>query len=96
MSGNCEQCGEVICACAEGQSRLNDGLGLTVKLEAWISVKDRLPDSSTTVLCCCKWDFVGDEDPPFIEIRTFATKKFVDSKGKKVTHWMPLPDTPNV
>jgi len=78
----------------EPRSGLSD---LTVKLGAWISVKDRLPDSSTTVLCCCNWDFVvGYEDPPFIEIRTFATKKFVDSKGKKVTHWMPLPEAPNV
>ena len=69
---------------------------LTVKLGVWISVKDRLPDPSTTVLCCCKWDFVvGYEDPSFIEIRTFATKKFVDSKGKKVTHWMQLPEIPN-
>ena len=26
MSGNCEQCGEVICVCAEGQSILTIGL----------------------------------------------------------------------
>lgn len=29
MSGNCDVCGETICVCAEGQSRLNDGLGVT-------------------------------------------------------------------
>ena len=68
----------------------------------WISVEDRLPESTRMVLCytpCDGYVFVGyyqKVDSPYwksywnIITAMRSTKKVT----KKVTHWMPLPEPP--
>lgn len=63
--------------------------------DKWISVKDRLPELHTKVLCC------GIKGGRFIaELSTWGKEKHLcwdkrDGKGcPAVTHWMPLPEPP--
>jgi hypothetical protein len=62
----------------------------------WISVKDRLPNKDTEVLCCSvRGDlFIGK----YLEaIYTEDVYVFVDTNrwdARSVTHWMPLPEPP--
>lgn len=75
-------------------------------INPWISVKDRLPDEETMVLCfdfdeyrlsgsCLPWICA------FVPVAKCFYSDFYDSKGNRyerinnsVTHWMPLPDPP--
>jgi len=58
----------------------------------WISVEDALPDSDISVLvyadCACSGSWNGEK------------KNWHDSEcrvvARVVTHWMPLPDPPNI
>ena len=64
-----------------------------VTVQEWISVKDRLPELHTKVLCC------GPKGGVFIaETRTCAGRVLWDDRtriGKRnVTHWTPLPQPP--
>lgn len=54
----------------------------------WISVKDRLPEHSNTVLCVTK------NGRPFVCKYDHAWKHWAVSGSVKVTHWMPLPEPP--
>lgn len=75
----------------------------------WISVKDRLPDDYERVLVCLRdGGFITEKDR--IEIATFLEGEFYihiiyrDGTNNdlftipycvgRVTHWMPLPETP--
>ena len=60
-------------------------------MSKWISVKDKLPDNKTNVLCYSVWR--DDKRLAHITVRRFAKHKFVDS-SMRVTHWMPLPKPP--
>ncbi len=75
-----------------------DSNKITVSFE-WISVKDRLPESYTTILiygqatrCSCSKDF---------KVREGRYKEHGDFEFGEydcpcnVTHWMPLPEPPN-
>lgn len=58
----------------------------------WISVKDRLPEAHTNVLFFGRYGF-------FIGWYSYLMKKWrSDEYGevKEVTHWMPLPNPPEV
>lgn len=64
------------------------------KTNEWISVKDRLPELHTKVLCCGKKGgrFIA-EMSIWGDGHLYWTKR--DGKGcSEVTHWMPLPDAP--
>ena len=54
----------------------------------WISVKDRLPEKDEYVLCFCN---IGDG---FQAIFHYGKERKFD--GTAVTHWMPLPEPPEV
>ena len=57
----------------------------------WISVKDRLPEKNTRVLCYFKFE---PESPDVISENTYHSGGLWLSEGSKVTHWMPLPEPP--
>lgn len=54
----------------------------------WISVKDRLPEKDEYVLCFCN---IGDG---FQAIFHYGKERKFN--GTAVTHWMPLPNPPEV
>lgn len=54
----------------------------------WISVKDRLPEKDEYVLCFCN---IGDG---FQAIFHYGKERKFN--GTAVTHWMPLPEPPEV
>ena len=68
-------------------------------MDNWISVNDRLPEEEGKYLV-----FIVDELSSFIDIRHFykINKKFgivswyVEELGRKVTHWQPLPELPEL
>ena len=65
-----------------------------VTVNEWISVKDRLPELHTKVLCCgVKGGRFIAETSEWGEGHIYWTKR--DGKGcSEVTHWMPLPEPP--
>ena len=65
-----------------------------VTVQEWISVKERLPELHTKVLCCgAKGGRFIAETSEWGEGHLYWTKK--DGKGcSEVTHWMPLPEPP--
>ena len=71
---------------------LRNAHGVTV--QEWISVKDRLPELHTKVLCCgVKGGRFIAETSELGEGHLYWTKR--DGKGcSEVTHWMPLPQPP--
>lgn len=63
----------------------------------WISVKDRLPEKNTWVLCYVKWMIPVFEMERGIRKYSDVKKVFFDGRfrlGDSVTHWMPLPEPP--
>lgn len=66
-----------------------------VTVQEWISVKDRLPEMHTKVLCCGKKGgrFIAELSSWGHENHLYWTKR--DGKGcSEPTHWMPLPQPP--
>ena len=65
------------------------------EVREWISVRDKLPEHMTEVLCLCfGWmDVFGyTEEKGFF---TLDEKLNVISMNREVTYWMPLPEKPN-
>ena len=71
---------------------------LNVLLANWISVKDRLPDTPGRYLVTyhpCYWDRVSTELE--VGVDSFRGKSsWAKKKYQRVTHWMPLPGTPEM
>ena len=66
----------------------------------WISVKDQLPTSGQRVLCYSGYIYIKnfqerEEDYIFCDGDFHWTGKPL-GEIEKVTHWMPLPDAPNI
>lgn len=90
-------------AAIEELSRENESLAASVneaseilrsRKPRWIPVTERLPYEELLgilVLCCLK-----SKDVEWVDIRLFMDGKFRHPKGQKgkVTHWMPLPESP--
>lgn len=62
----------------------------------WISVKDNPPEEGVTVLTLSRWKHIGDRT-----LQTFSggVKLFAPDglkPEKDITHWMPLPEQPEV
>lgn len=57
----------------------------------WISVKDRLPEESERVLVCRG----KDAGYPTLDTDRFCGEQWVRWRNS-VTHWMPLPEPPEV
>jgi len=65
-------------------------------MSEWISAKDRPPEYSDDFLCFVSIPNIG---LPVYDIRIleyFSGAKIWDCDGMIVTHWMPLPDPPEV
>ena len=78
-----------------------DALILIQRLEAqvprWISVKDRLPERGTWVLCCGAKGgmFLSDwVTPPFDDEETAYCSVPNARCGRNAKYWMPLPEPP--
>lgn len=56
----------------------------------WISVKDRLPDTETTVLVCNERGEIFSSWASNDDVFWF----YGEEEDNRVTHWMPLPDPP--
>lgn len=59
----------------------------------WISVKDRLPETEDHVLCCTQSKKGGQNI-----VRGYYRRDglWVSGMNSNVTHWMPLPDPPEL
>ena len=97
---------EILCQHCDSHIEMCEDCGMREIIEsvpsAWISVKDRLPEESGTYLVCdvpymimsfvayrARWERFNCYD-------TF-TEEYVNEQGVyEVTHWMPLPDAPEV
>ena len=66
----------------------------------WISVNDRLPEDATPVLTHQIHDYCDNDGFHEIKVDMLlksekGSKWFIsDGFGRKVTHWMPLPEPP--
>ena len=63
--------------------------------EQWISVKDRLPENETTIICYDgKTIFPGTyDDTTYLKWYDIDSECYL-SPPQLVTHWMPLPEPP--
>ena len=62
----------------------------------WISVEDRLPEDDkdfVKFLVCKKFP---EFERSFVGIEYFESGKFSSDTQRYITHWMPLPDVPEV
>lgn len=92
---NCKVCGKqepvMHCVCAECADKLASG--------QWVSVEDRLPDSQADVLVVAFWH---ERWQTMIGWHSDIGKKWrvITPHGERepggVTHWMPLPEPPEV
>jgi hypothetical protein len=57
----------------------------------WINVNDRLPEEDQEVIVC---NFIGEV---FIDkyINDWGTWRIGDFDIEEISHWMPLPESPN-
>lgn len=61
----------------------------------WISVKDRLPDPMTSVLAYSRGSIYQPDDYPHCEVLGYDPDVW-NPGWSFVTHWMPLPEPPEV
>ena len=65
-------------------------------MSEWISVEDRLPEKDGYYICALRDNIVK----PYVLRVQFCNDRFIISEwhekntGRKVTHWMPLPELP--
>ena len=63
-------------------------------MNKWISVKERLPETSGNYLCYIKYSFTKVRLER-VYLFLHETNNFVlEWPGEIVTHWMPLPELP--
>lgn len=65
-------------------------------MSEWISVKDKLPDTTGRYWCFVRYvsDLTECEYQWNCCYNEFANKFITDDDGHVVTHWMPLPPPP--
>lgn len=94
MADRCEDCPQDTRRCQYEQvfTRMDicEMLDETPTVGGWVSVKDRLPEIQTFVLLCAKH---GDAAFTTIGCRRSLVDRTVE---KEYTHWMPLPEPPEV
>ncbi len=70
----------------------------TVSTSQWVSVKDRLPDCKGEYLVAyhpCYWDNVKEETVVGYDSYRGGAR-WARNKYQRVTHWMPMPQLPEV
>jgi len=65
-------------------------------MSEWISVKDRLPDSSGYYLIACDSPYRGKQDGVNISYYQHKACNWKAVYNPCVTHWMPLPKSPEL
>jgi hypothetical protein len=72
-----------------------------VTVQRWISVKDRLPENETNVLCWRGISWCGPEIFTYGDLKGEECFYYIDDCGypmkclrPSITHWMPLPEPP--
>ena len=98
MTALCQRCDSHIKMCEEcGMREIIESVP-----SAWISVKDRLPEKSGYYLVCdvpYKIMSVAAYSARWERFNCYDTfdEEYVNEQGDyEVTHWMPLPDAPEV
>ena len=61
-------------------------------MNEWISVKDRLPEKTGSLIVFC--DGISDCGYYFHDTKDFDADGMADGGNEIVTHWMPLPEPP--
>ena len=62
-------------------------------IDGWISVKDRLPEEGVRVLV---WEKHGSAYVAYVNKQVSGVWQIGDTNGAIITHWMPLPEPPEV
>ena len=65
-----------------------------VTVQEWISVKDRLPEEKVNCIVHYRHAYCDNDGYWTIGICFYDGEKFQMHWSYKVTHWMPLPETP--
>ena len=90
MTALCQHCDSHIEMCEDcGMREIVESVP-----SAWISVKDRLPDDSENVLVC--FSKLGGIDMAYYNGNAWVLVDLYEYKYLHPTHWMPLPDAPEV
>ena len=67
-----------------------------VTVQEWISVKDRLPEEKVNCIVHYKHDYYNNDGYWAIGFCFYDGEKFRIDLGYKVTHWMPMPELPEM
>ena len=67
-----------------------------VTVQEWISVKDRLPEEKVNCIVHYKHAYCDNDDYWAIGICFYDGEKFQLGPAYKVTHWMPMPELPEM
>ena len=102
---NIEEMAKDLCECYVDHTAIFDAKATAEKMvtkgyrkQEWISVDERLPEEEGYYLCVLADDIVA----PYVLRVQFSNNKFFISEwheentGRKVTHWMPLPEPPKM
>lgn len=100
-SGTCDQwlphdCGKCYandCHISEVADHL---IGNGVTVQEWVSVDDRLPEEKVDCIVHYKHAYCNNDGYWAIGICFYDGEKFRIDLAYKVTHWMPLPEPPEV
>ena len=65
-----------------------------VTVQEWISVDDRLPEEKANCIVYYKHAFCDDENHIGICVCFYDGDEFQMDFAHKVTHWMPIPESP--
>ena len=69
---------------------------LRARVQEWISVEDRLPEEKVDCIVHYKHAYCNNDGYWAIGFCFYDGEKFQFDQAYKVTHWMPLPDAPEV
>ena len=67
-----------------------------VTVQEWISVKDRLPEEKVNCIVHYKHDYYNNDGYWAIGFCFYDGEKFRIDLGYKVTHWMLMPELPEM
>ena len=82
-------------------NNIRENIAIMPTVGVWISVKDRLPDESRSVLVYCNNGYITNVHYSKKHQKFNMFDCFDDEDAKEysafdnVTHWMPLPEPPN-
>ena len=69
---------------------------LRARVPEWISVEDRLPEEKVNCIVHYRHAYCGNDGYWAIGFCFYDGEKFKFDPAYKVTHWMPIPEPPEV